>query len=198
MSASCCAYLGRFACGQGLRACGLENWTLQGHGQVVKLAHRASQTRHKGDWVRTSDIVRQLWCEFYSRHCEGWVSWFGASRICVLRSRIAKVSRGKDKAVFDRRGCDDRGVFVQCWRVCGRGMVAVSGPRWDAVEEREKIWSFGVREAGVCQATEASVVLPEVLGLFIDEEQMLAEKLRTVSGFKESNTIVKFLRCCWW
>lgn len=23
--------------------------------------------------MRTSDIVRQLWCEFYSGHCEGWV-----------------------------------------------------------------------------------------------------------------------------
>lgn len=38
--------------------------------------------------MRTSDIVSQLWCEFYSGHCEGWFSWFGASRMCdAIKSR---------------------------------------------------------------------------------------------------------------
>lgn len=75
---------------------------------------------------------------------------------------------GKDKAVFDRRGCNDRGVLVQGWESLwswfGRGVGTKRGCRRG---KRKKIWSFGVQEAGVCQATEASVVLPEVLGYLL-------------------------------
>jgi hypothetical protein len=68
--------------------------------------------------------------------------------------------------------------------------VVESGPGWDARQEKEKIRSFGVREAGVCQTTEANVVLPEILELSVDEELTPAEELRIVAGFKESKTDV--------
>lgn len=120
--------------------------------------------------MRTSDIVRQLWCEFYSRHCEGWVSWFGAKQdMCAAVKNRRVVQRGETMPCLTGAG-----ATTECLCKAGEFVVVVwswwRGQGGMRSRRREKKFGALVREAGVCQATEASVVLPEVVGLFIDEE----------------------------
>lgn len=99
---------------------------------------------------------------------------------------------GEDKAVFDRRGCNDRGMLVQGWESLwswfGRGVGTKRGCRRG---KRKKIWSFGVQEAGSLSGHRSKRCATRSSWLFTDEELTLEGKLRTVSGFiKEGKTDV--------
>lgn len=74
---------------------------------------------------------------------------------------------GKDKAVFDRRGCNDRGVLVQGWEsLCswfGRGVEDRRGCRRG---KRKKFGALGCRKPEFVRPQKQALCYPKFLAIY--------------------------------
>lgn len=117
--------------------------------------------------MRTSDIVRQLWCEFYSRHCEGWVSWFGAKQdMCAAVKNRRVIQRGETMPCLTGAG-----ATTECLCKAGEFVVVVwswwRGQGGMRSRRRKKIWSFGCGKPEFVRPQKQALYYPKSLGYLL-------------------------------
>lgn len=119
--------------------------------------------------MRTSDIVRQLWCEFYSGHCEGWLGFLvrGEQDLCSAVKNRRDVQTGKTRPCLTGAGATTEVCLCKAGKVCGRGLVVGLGPRWDAVEGKgKKFGALGCRKPEFVRPRKQASCYPKFLAIY--------------------------------